>query len=388
MVTIRAGALLVLACLGSCALGQPIKLPNRPATGNKPLEVRTGIQLLNIYSIDSRTESFEADLYLWASWQDPRAKEVFALPKDGNLTVSRETAWGGDQKLWNPYLELNTSSLASQDREVVTLYQSGKVEYGTRIVGQFKPPEGTMNFRMFPFDSHRLRIEVSSFVYMSSELIFRPDKELLLPEQLRSIYDKVHMQEWKIKGCRVVNQTESFTGTDSDETFSVIGFELDVIRKSSYYILRWVVPLALILILAWLALFTPASRLDVQASTVSAAFLSLVALNFVIASDLPHCEYLTLFDHGLVIAYIAVLLIAIIIVGAAQLPESAAQQLFHRARISLPILVGLLNLCGAILFSRETPDRTTIWIDITFFLAWSAFVAMPLIFHRQNKGIA
>jgi len=378
--------LVVLAWMAHYAYPQPQQIPNRPETGNKPLEVKAGIQLLNIYSIDSRSESFEADLYFWASWQDPRAKEVFALPREGNVTVSRETAWGADQKLWNPYLELNTSALASQDREVVTIYPTGMVEYGARIVGQFKPPEGTMNFRMFPFDSHHLRIEVSSFVYRSDEIIFRPDSQLAQPEQLLSIYEKVHMQEWKIKGCRVVKQTEVFTGTDSDAVYSVIGFELDVVRKSAYYILRCVVPLALILILAWLALFTPVGRLDVQASTVSAAFLSLVALNFVIASDLPHCEYLTLFDHGLVVAYIAVLLIAIIIFGGAQIPESEAKQLFFRARISLPVLIGLLNLCGAILFSNEIPDRITIWIDFGIFTLWAVFVAKPLIFKWPKKG--
>ena len=193
------------------------------------------------------------------------------------------------------------------------------------------------------------------------------------------------MQEWKIKGCQVVSQNEAFTGTHAEEQFSVIGFEVNVIRKSSYYILRWVVPLTLILILAWLALFLPASRLDVQASTVSAAFLSLVALNFVIASDLAHCDYLTLFDHGLVIAYITVLLVAIIIVGGAQIQESAAQQLFHRARLSLPVLVGLLNLSGAILFSKEIPDRTTICIDLVIFLFWSIFVTVPLVRPQKHR---
>jgi len=360
------------------------EIPDIPASEKTPLEIQAGIQLLNIYSIDSRTESFDADLYFWAFWQDPRAKEAFAFSGKGNLIVSRETAWSADQKVWNPYLELNTSSLASQDREVLTIFPSGRVEYGSRIVGQFKPPEGTMNFRMFPFDSHHLRIEISSFVYKSSEVLFRPDKEVILPGQLQSTYEKVHMQEWKIKGCRVISQAETFTGTDTDEVFSVLSFELDVIRKSSYYILRWVVPLILILALAWLSLFTPASRLDVQASTVSAAFLSLVALNFVIATDLPHCEYLTLFDHGLVIAYIAVLIIAIIIVVGAQMPEALTQKLFHRARISMPIFVILLNFVGAILFHREIPDRVTIWADFGIFLIWTIFVSWPLVFTLKS----
>jgi len=377
--------LAMIHALHVSAQSEPIKIPELPAPQSGPLEIRTGIQILNIYSIDSRTESFDADLYFWASWQDPKALQMFGKPASSDLVVSRETAWGGDQKLWNPYLELNTSSLASQDREVLTLSPSGKVEYGTRIVGQFKPPEGTMNFRMFPFDQHQLRIEASSFVYKSREVIFRADKELLEPDGPESIFEKVHMQEWKIRGAKILTQTEVFTGTDSDEAYSVIGFELQVVRKSSYYILRWIVPLVLILLLAWLALFTPANRLDVQASTVSAAFLSLVALNFVIASDLPHCEYLTLFDHGLVIAYISVLLIAIIIVGAAQIPEEAAQRLFHRARISLPILITILNVAGGILFSRQIADRITIWIDIVVFLIWAGFVAFPLLTKPRQK---
>jgi hypothetical protein len=207
------------------AKSEPIKIPELPASPGGPLEIRVGIQILNIYSIDSRTESFDADLYFWASWQDPKALEVFEKTAGSELVVSRETAWGGDQKLWNPYLELNTSSLASQDREVLTLYPSGKVEYGTRIVGQFKPPEGTMNFRMFPFDQHQLRIEASSFVYKSREVNFRADKELLKPDGPESIFEKVHMQEWKIRGAKILTQTEAFTGTDSDEAYSVIGFD-------------------------------------------------------------------------------------------------------------------------------------------------------------------
>ena len=351
----------------------------------KPVEVQVGIQFLSIYAIDSRSESFDADLYFWANWKDPRgAKLLTPEPIDHDI-ISREAAWGGEQKLWNPYLEMNTSSLASQEREVITIYKNGKVQYGTRIVGQFRPPEGTMNFRMFPFDSHRLQVEASSFVYNSSEVVFRPDQELIEGNKMSSVAERVRMQEWKIKECNLIKQDESFIGDNADETFSVLKFELYVVRKSSYYILRWIVPLLLILCLAWLALFTPVGRLDVQASTVSAAFLSLVALNFVVATDLPHCEYLTLFDHGLVIAYIAVLIIGIIVFRVSQLPEDVGTKLFARSRRTMPLAILIMNGAGAYLFQTKAPDRLTITCDAVIFLIWAAYIAIPFFGHLKDK---
>jgi len=349
----------------------------------KPVEIKVGIQFLSIYAIDSRSESFDADLYFWANWKDPRAPKLLQPEPIDHDIISPEAAWGGDQKIWNPYLEMNTSSLASQEREVITIHKDGKVEYGTRIVGQYRPPEGTMNFRMFPFDSHRLQVEVSSFVYNSKEVVFRPDDELVISNKISSVAEKVRMQEWKIKECNLIKQDETFIGDNEDENFSVLRFELYVVRKSSYYILRWIVPLLLILCLAWLALFTPAGRLDVQASTVSAAFLSLVALNFVVTTDLPHCEYLTLFDHGLVIAYIAVLIIGIIVFRVSQLPEDVGTKLFARARRTMPSAIIIINTVGAYLFHSKAPDRLTITCDAVIFLIWAAYIGTPFFEHLK-----
>ena len=167
--------------------------------------------------------------------------------------------------------------------------------YESRIVGTFHPPEGTLNFRLFPFDSHWLVVEVSSFDYKSDKVVFLPHKPLAESGEKDKIIEKVRMQEWNIQDIKIETNDQTFVGDKEDEIFSVLSFKVLVERKPAYYVFRWMVPLLLILVLAWLALFTPADKLEVQASTVSAAFLSLVALNFVVAGDLPHCDYLTLF---------------------------------------------------------------------------------------------
>jgi len=66
------------------------------------------------------------------------------------------------------------------------------------------------------------------------------------------------------------------------------------------------------------------------------------------------------------------------------MPEALTQKLFHRARISMPIFVILLNFVGAILFHREIPDRVTIWADFGIFLIWTIFVSWPLVFTLKS----
>lgn len=345
------------------------------------MKVYSGIQFNGIHSIDSRTESFQADLYFWANWQDPRGLQLFTKKPADTVSLPMEAVWGSSPSLWNPSIELNTSEMTTNGRETINVHLNGDVGYESRIVGTFHPPEGTLNFRLFPFDSHWLVVEVSSFDYKSQKVVFLPHKTYAEGAAQYKIIEKVKMQEWNVRDIQIKSNSQSFVGDDGDEDFSVLSFQVLVERKPAYYVFRWMVPLLLILILAWLALFTPADKLEVQASTVSAAFLSLVALNFVVAGDLPHCDYLTLFDHALVTAYIAVLIIGIIIFRACQVSKTNGERLFKTVRRSIPVVFLAVNMLGSVLFYLKSPDRNVIAADTLIFLAWVLYIAVP---HFRN----
>lgn len=351
-----------------------------PSSGG-PVKVYSGIQFNGIHSIDSRTESFQADLYFWANWQDPRGLQLFTKKPADTVSLPMEAVWGSSPSLWNPSIELNTSEMTTNGRETINVHLNGDVGYESRIVGTFHPPEGTLNFRLFPFDSHWLVVEVSSFDYKSQKVVFLPHKTYAEGAAQYKIIEKVKMQEWNVRDIQIKSNSQSFVGDDGDEDFSVLSFQVLVERKPAYYVFRWMVPLLLILILAWLALFTPADKLEVQASTVSAAFLSLVALNFVVAGDLPHCDYLTLFDHALVTAYIAVLIIGIIIFRACQVSKTNGERLFKTVRRSIPVVFLAVNMLGSVLFYLKSPDRNVIAADTLIFLAWVLYIAVP---HFRN----
>ena len=365
----------VLFSPAHATLVEPPSMPVPPSGG--PIEVRSGIQFNGIHSIDSRTESFQADLYFWANWQDPKGLLLFARKPGDTVSLPMETVWGATPLLWNPSIELNTSDMTTNGRETINVHLDGDVGYEARMVGTFHPPEGTLNFRLFPFDAHWLVIEVSSFDYKSDKVLFLPHKPLMEEGGKHKIIERVKMQEWNIRDVRVESETQAFVGDKDDEDFSVLTFKVLVERKPAYYVFRWMVPLLLILVLAWLALFTPADKLEVQASTVSAAFLSLVALNFVVAGDLPHCDYLTLFDHALVTAYIAVLIIGIVIFRACQVSKTNAERLFVRVRRTIPAVFISVNALGSFLFYLKSPDRNVIASDTLIFLAWVIFIAVP-----------
>ena len=347
-----------------------------PASGG-PIEVRSGIQFNGIHSIDSRTESFQADLYLWANWQDPRGLLLFSKKPVDTVSLPKDAVWGSEPILWNPSIELNTTDVNTSGRETINVHLDGDVGYEARLVGTFHPPEGTMNFRLFPFDSHWLAIVISSFDYNSEKVVFLPFKPLIEDGGKNKIVEKVRMQEWTVGDIEVITSNEVFVGDQKDEGFSVLTYKVLVSRKPAYYVFRWMLPLLLILVLAWLSLFSPVDKLEVQSSTVSAAFLSLVALNFVVAGDLPHCDYLTLFDHSLVTAYIAVLIIGIVIFRACQVSKADGDRLFKAARRSVPLTFLAVNLLGSFLFYIKSPDRNVIAADILIFVAWFLYIAVP-----------
>lgn len=384
---VATGFLLSSWLLSSAASSAPLLeiRPPYPEDGG-PVKIYSGIQLNSVHAIDSRTESFEADLYFWAYWTDPQGHRLFPKEPAEDVILTRDVVWGSSPLLWNPNLELNTSALTNSDREIINIHKDGDIGYETRLVGRFHPPEGTLNFRLFPFDSHWLTVEIASFVHKSDKVVFLPHPPYLEKEGLRKITDKVQMQEWVIKDIRYETTEQSWVGDSKEEVFSVLSYKLLVQRKPAYYVFRWMVPLLLILVLAWLSLFTPADKLEVQASTVSAAFLSLVALNFVVAGDLPHCEYLTLFDHALVTAYIAVLIVGIVIFRACQVPKDEGGRLFKSVRRSIPAAFLAVNSLGTCLFWLNSPDRNVIASDTVIFVIWLLFMAVPH-FRRMSGGL-
>ena len=70
------------------------------------------------------------------------------------------------------------------------------------------------------------------------------------------------------------------------------------------FVYKIILPVFLILSVAWFVLWIPTSKLDARLTTSMVALLSLIAYNFVFSEDIPKLNYLTALDKYILLSYI------------------------------------------------------------------------------------
>ena len=83
------------------------------------------------------------------------------------------------------------------------------------------------------------------------------------------------------------------------------GLRLDLIveRKLGYYIFKVIVPIILILLICWGSVWIDPKEIESRLTITIVCLLSLIAYNFVIDSEMPKLEYLTVMDWIILISY-------------------------------------------------------------------------------------
>ena len=169
--------------------------------------------------------------------------------------------------------------------------------YNTK--GQYKF-KNNFNFKSFPFD--RQKIEV--FVYQSryelggyqASISDWTKRELLALEKANPITG------WDIVGNRIDYKT--FKGPNDQVYYDGVQLTLEIERKSGYYVFKVILPIILILIVCWSAVWINPKEIESRLTITIVCLLSLIAYNFVIDSEMPKLEYLTIMDYIILISYV------------------------------------------------------------------------------------
>ena len=83
-----------------------------------------------------------------------------------------------------------------------------------------------------------------------------------------------------------------------------INLSIEIKRNSAHYVFKIIIPVFLILCVAWSVLWIPTPKLDARLTTSIVALLALIAYNFVFEGDIPKLEYLTDLDKFILLSYI------------------------------------------------------------------------------------
>lgn len=261
--------------------------------------VNVGININEVTALDVGAGTFEADFFVY-----------FKYPgEDDAVDVYFPNAVKPDLGLGDPVRKAKFD-----DIQTYALYQ---------VQGQFK---SYMNFKDFPFDVQDLQILLGNSTLPSAQIVYAPDPELLATSQAERLISGVdaestidNVPNW---GADSVTFYPKSIGNTSDlgspvvnagpsgVTYSLMATDVTISRDTASFLVKNVLPLALLVIVTFMALWLPFSESARVTFSVTGILTGAVMLNSV-TSSLRNVEYTVAIEW----AYYAFILLSAIMLA-------------------------------------------------------------------------
>jgi len=158
------------------------------------------------------------------------------------------------------------------------------------------------NLKSFPFDKQTLSFSIWDDDYNLDSRIL--ESRGTSYEVMDIFMKDDNISGWEKKKYEI-NQFVTNVPSMKDTDYGA-GLKLDVTleRKHGYYVFKVILPIVLILMVCWAAVWINPKELESRLTITIVCLLSLIAYNFVIDSELPKLEYLTVLDWIILVSYI------------------------------------------------------------------------------------
>ena len=238
-----------------------------------------GIKIMNLIREEKniRDSSYvlqvdTADWYLWNDNKKIKQVEFFSLPEEEQFKIEEQS-------------------------EIFYNENSAHVTYKSESVYKIK---NNFNLVSFPFDSQKLEIFiVNNISDLSTYEMYTSFWSLVKAEEFKNNND---IQGWDIKNLEL--KYDQYLDPITQLIFDGVKMEIEIERKSIYYLFKIILPIILILIICWSSVWIDPKEIESRLTITIVCLLSLIAYNFVIDSELPKLEYLTVMDYIILVSYI------------------------------------------------------------------------------------
>jgi hypothetical protein len=248
--------------------------------------------------------------------------QLFKLAKETFYRKDGEDEWYGacyftdeevnQMQLFSPGWDVKLRNLSYKSKDTSDTYTSlniydelnGHDFESVDVVSTFKGQvriKNNFDLRNFPFDKQKI---VFSF-YETAD----PD---VVIEPLTSVYSNLDIIKnkeniingWSLIDYKLVGQNYQEQGFYDDRFANGLDIILEIERESSYYVYKIILPIILILMVCWSVIWISPKELEARLTVTIVCLLSLIAYNFVIDSEIPKLEYLTIMDWIIFSSYI------------------------------------------------------------------------------------
>ncbi len=267
--------------------------PTRAQDGGSPQRVFTGVYLMNLYDLNLDEHSFYADFYIWFKWKgdiDPTEIEFVNAVEKWGMTMT-------------PF------------EDSTILLSDGFNYQGFRVEGRFFHP---FLLDRFPLDRHSLEIHIENPDFPYNQLQYVSDTTSP-PIFFRK---ELTLAGWDIVGAETsmnehAYQTDFGNPDNPASVFADFVFSFKLRRPVSYFLLKLLLPLTIVIMAGMGALLFFPGYVDARISLPVGSLLTAVFLQQSYADALPDVGYMVLMDKIYLLAYglIAAIMLELIITG-------------------------------------------------------------------------
>ncbi|MEP2532549.1 hypothetical protein [Shimia sp.] len=250
-----------------------------------PQEIAVGIKVDQITFVDQQAENYGAVITLVMRMENPLlAFDEAEMGSDiMSLTIDEFREYARDRKFNIPiFLLHNQQGRRFVQQSTIILRPNGQFTFVERFSATMQAPH--FNFRRYPFDTQTFFVEIMS-VFPASHVTYVPI------EELSGLGDLLGEEEWILSNPQI--STRIVPGPTELDT-AQIQLKFSAKRHVQYYLLRFMLPLLIILFVSWATFFLEEYRRRIDMA--NANLLVFVAFNFAISTSLPKLGYLTFLD--------------------------------------------------------------------------------------------
>jgi hypothetical protein len=312
-----------------------------PRWSGTPVDVAVGVHIINIASINEVEENFTIDGYLFERWIDPR---LAFKPADAGEYERRYRV--GD--IWVPRVEMiNAATPRDRYDSTIIVSPDGTVNYTERFKVTLS---SKFQLRRFPFDSQKLAAIMHPFISSVHLISFSlNDHKTWMSSELESYSS---LAQWDLEAVTPrLGTGKFFDGSSIPE----IRFEIQVHRRSQFYVWKVFLPLTLMVFLSWSALLVEERDLSNQVMIVVTTILTVIAFAFAISSTMPRVPYLTYIDAFFLQCYVFVFiamaeLMAVHVTHRSERARDRGIRIRKFSRFGVPAAFAISNLALAVHF--------------------------------------
>jgi hypothetical protein len=265
------------------------------AAAKPPVAVTLGFCVFDVRDVDLRNASFFADFYLWMR---------YSVPEGDTETAAQIEKF--------EFMNGKADAREELDRKIVR----GESYVCWRVSGTF---HFETKLQAYPFDTQSLEIQIEQPVLEQNQCVFKDDSASYgrsgIPDTLWGVKEGLDIPEFTLRRTdrRIGPSVYKTDFGDLDRkqqttTYSRFVFAMQFARDFMPYIFKILIPLLVIIAMAYLVFFLPPKEIQSASGLGISALLSAIAFNISISQNLPEVGYLVVSDKFFIGTYLILLL--------------------------------------------------------------------------------